>query len=488
MPDILTVEPDETPERVHARLAQVRGPQVFLHIPRTNRALRNQVVLAVLAHRARARGLELILVTRDGPTRVLARQVGLPVRWILPRSVPGARVGGGAAQVLVSWGRLLAALLLLVMGMSLVLVLLPHATVVLVPASQPLDVTLDVTADPQVNAPDVERLRVPARQVEVTLQRNVEEPTQAHQSVPDLPARGVVSFMNQSDTAVTIPAGTIVFPSSDPDIRFLTLNSVRLPARAGSSVQTPIRALEPGPEGNLPAFAIDTLDPSLGLAVAVVNERPTEGGTARDVGIVTAEERARVRDALLSQLRQQALDVLETQLQPDEELMAGTAHIRVVEEHYDQEIGAESDVIGVQITIQAAALAVATGKARELAVSVLRSRIPEGYAVDDKGIQVKVESATAVEGGAGRPSEGGIIPDTVRLRVRASAIAWARIDKGEVKRAILGRPLQEASEILEREFALAEPPTIRVSQTWWGRMPWLPLRIDVVIRPRTADG
>lgn len=486
MPDILTVEPHETPERVHARLAQVRGPQVFLHIPRANRALRNRVALAVLARRARARGLELVLVTRDGPTRALAHQVGLPVRWTLPRGVSSTQVGGAVVEALASWGRWLTAFLLLAVGVALGLALLPHATVELVPASQPMNATLDVVADPQVEAPDAERLRVPARRVEVTLQRSVEEPTQAHKSVPDLPARGVVRFMNQSDTAVTIPAGSVVFPSSNPDLRFLTLNSVRLPARAGSRVSTPIRALEPGPEGNLPAFAIDTLDPALGLAVAVVNERPTEGGTARKVGIVTAEERARVRDALLSQLRQQALDVLATQLQPDEELLTETAHVRVVEERYDQEIGVESDVIGVQITIQATALAVAMGRARDLAVSVLRSRVPAGYAVEDESIQVEVQPLAA--GDQEVTESAGAIPDTVRLRVRATAVAQAQLNRDAVRRAVLGRPLEEVRGILEREFALAAPPTIRASQTWLGRMPWLPLRIDVVIRRQAADG
>ena len=480
MPDVLTVAPNETPERIHARLAQVRGREVYLVIPRTNRALRNQVTLAVLARRARARGLDLTLVTHDGTVRVLARQVGLPVRWSLPRSVrravaeaPAGRGPGGTATVVQPslvgpWARLLAAFVLLALGLALVFLLLPHATVVVPLASQPLEVTLELFADPRIGAPDAATGRVPARRVEVTLQRRVEQPTQVRESIPDRAARGMVSFQNQSETAVTIPAGTVVSTSTAPPIRFRTLNSVRLPPRAGSTVQVLIRAEEPGPEGNVPAFAIDTLDPRLGVAVAVVNERPTEGGTTREIGIVTAEERARVRDALLAQLRREALDVLETQLQPGENLVADTAQVRVIEERYGQEIGAQSDVIEVELTIRATALAVAMAQAQELATSVLRDRVPTDYALDDDTLQARV-MAVAAEG------------DGVRLQVTASATAWAEVTKRDVRNAVRGQRADEAIAILEREFELADRPEIRASRLWLGRMPWLPLRIDVIL-------
>jgi septum formation topological specificity factor MinE len=278
----------------------------------------------------------------------------------------------------------------------------------------------------------------------------------------------MVSFQNQSDTAVTIPAGTVVSTSTDPPVRFRTLNSVRLPARAGSTVQVPIRAEEPGPEGNVPAFAIDTLDPRLGLAVAVVNERPTEGGTTREIGIVTAEERARVRDALLAQLRREALDVLETQLQSGEDLVADTAQVRVIEERYGQEVGAQSDVIEVELTIRATALAVAMAQARELAASALRDRVPAGYTLDDDTLQARVVSVAA---------EG----DGVRLQVTASAVAWAEVTKRDVRNAVRGQPINEAIVILERDFELADRPEIQASRVWLDRMPWLPLRIDVIL-------
>ena len=47
-------------------------------------------------------------------------------------------------------------------------------------------------------------------------------------------------------------------------------------------------------------------------------------------------------------------------------------------------------------------------------------------------------------------------------------------------RLIQGRGVAEAQQLLETSLSLNETPLIRIYPVWWGRLPFLPARIELV--------
>jgi len=522
MVDVLTVEPDEEVARIQARLARMRSRQVYLYLPKANQALRDRLSLTLLRRAADDLGLDLTIVTRDSATRVMAGHVGLRVRrkmeggkwrteggkwkgedgrrkteagkrrtedgeWIRPVRVPISNPWTGTGlqsptsnlytppSILHSpLSSVALAVVLLALGLAVAVLVLPHATVMVTPLTVPLETTVEALADPGLTAVDVPRHRIPARRLEVTLDRQTREPTSARTDVPDEPARGTVVFVNQSESDVVIPAGSIVTTSGATAVAFRTQEAVTVPGPAGTTARVQVEAVEPGLGGNVPAYTVTVLDPGLGLPVAVVNDRPMSGGTVRRVGLVTQEERNRVRDVLFERMRQEALEALQAQVSAGETLIDDSVEVQVDDESFSEQAEAVADVITVNLTVRAAGTAVNFDHARQLAEATLRQQVPAGQLVIADSLKTEVGPVLGVEAGL------------VRLQVRATAMARPQIRERDIKNMVRGRPVEEASVLLHERFPLTTAPLIHVSRGWLGRMPWLPTRIDVVIRDNST--
>lgn len=494
MVDVLTIDPDEEVGQIQARLARARSRQVYLHLPKANKTLRNRLPLMLLRRTADDMGLNLTIVTHDSATRTMASHVGLRTSWRLDgdrraatydqgrpvaspalRPGPSTSSGGTSGQVsnrqspILSWSSLVLAVLLLALGMAAAILVLPHATVVITPLTVPLETMVELVADPSLTVVDVAGRRMPARRLDVTLERELREPTSARIDVPDAPARGTVVFVNQSEAEVVIPAGSIV-SSSGAGVAFRTQESATVPPPAGTTARVAVEAVEPGIGGNLLAYSVTVLDPGLGLPVAVVNDQPMSGGTVRRVGLVTQEEHTRIRDTLVERTRQEALQALQVQVRDGETLVDDSIDVRVIDESFSEEAEAVADVIAVHLKVRASGTAVQFDQARQVVEEVLRQQIPPG--------QMVLADTLITEAGPVL----GVEQELVRLRARATATARSRIAEHDIKNTVRGRPLAEASLLLQERFPLTAPPIIHLSRGWRSRLPLLPMRIDVVIR------
>lgn len=491
MVDVLTIDPDEEIGQIQARLARARGRQVYLYLPKANKTLRNRLPLVLLRRTADDMGLNLTIVTRDSATRTMAGQVGLRTSWRLgsdrqsatygqgtPASSPTLRLSPSTSSGQVSnlqspifsWSSLALAILLLALGLAVVMLVIPQATVVITPLTVPLETTVEIVADPSLTVVDVAGRRMPARRLDATLDRELRQPTSARIDVPDAPARGTVVFVNQSEAEVVIPAGSIVSSSGGAGVPFRTQESTTVPPPAGATTSVAVVAVEPGIGGNLPAYTLTVLDPSLGLPVAVVNDQPMSGGTVRRVGLVTQEERTQVRGTLFERTRQEAVQALQAQVRDGETLVEDSVDVQVIDESFSEEAEALADVIAVHLKVRASGTAVQFDQARQVVEGVFRQQIPPDQMVLADTLVTEAGPVLDVE------------DELVILRARATATARPRIEERDIKNVVRGRSLAEASVLLQERFPLTDPPIIHLSRGWWRRLPWLPMRIDVVIR------
>jgi hypothetical protein len=352
----------------------------------------------------------------------------------------------------------------------------PQAQVTLVPFRQLVEVTLELRADPEVEAPSLSGLTIPARLVEAQVEETGEIATVNKRDAPDAPAVGTVTFINQQATPVEILPGAIVRTSTGTTVRFQTVTTATLAAAIGATAEAGVEALEPGPAGNVPALTINMVETAaLRGRVRVTNENPTQGGGVKQVGVVTRADMDRLKAQMLQQLQQRAYLELQNQLGEQEFLPDESMTTEILSEVYDQFLDAEADVLHLQMRILAVGTAVDRANGNLLAYEALKDRIPVTYELKSEEITFNQSEQVRMDG------------RSVLLQVTASAPLVVEVDRGAVRSAIAGLTVEEALLVLEDAFALAAPPLVEVQPDWikrwkWlDRVPFLPFRIQVVV-------
>jgi hypothetical protein len=200
----------------------------------------------------------------------------------------------------------LVALLLLAFGALAAVA--PAASIVVVPNRLPID---PVTYTISLEVDDVEEGQAEA-DIEGTATGVFSDPT---------PAVGEVTFSNYNTSPVRVDAGTQVAAG---EAVFATAETIVVPTgffTIPGTGRVGVTALQPGPAGNLPAQAIDTvLDEAVRNALRafsdnpnriVRNEEPTAGGEENEEPEVTREDVTRARRAIRDDLSAQLADALE---------------------------------------------------------------------------------------------------------------------------------------------------------------------------------
>jgi hypothetical protein len=292
------------------------------------------------------------------------------------------------------------------------------------------------------------------------------------------PAAGQVTFSNYNTSPVRVDAGTQVAAG---EAVFQTLETVVVPTgffTIPGTAQAPVVALVPGPDGNLPADAIDTvLDEAVRNALRafsdnpnriVRNEEATIGGEENEEPEVTRQDVIRARRAIREDLERQLRDALEE----SPELVygrtdAGEASIPVPDDLVGRR-GEETFTLSGSLTYQRAHVRldeVEAAAAEELLAD--EAAVPAGreVAVDTVGVEV---IGASVEG------------DEVLVTVRVTAEADPMLDEAAIRDRIAGRTPAEAEAALQ---AIGEVEVV-LWPSWVDRVPQLGWRIEL----RIAEG
>jgi len=494
---------------IRRRLSAVREGQVLLVLPDGWDGLTNPVRLQLLRRQADQQRIQLGLITRNYATKTLARKVGLPVfgtveqalgadDWHYPpppsdglpspppqlealihqvqhhqglrrhniRLIEAESRRGPAPVWLQAMG--LSALLigLIVLVIALALLLVPVAEVHIVPGQEPVAVTVTLQADPQFERADAESGLVPARRVAVRVERRGQVTTTGRRDAPDAPASGVVVFVNRSSSPVEIPIGTIVATSSGVSVRFRTTVTATLPGTLEASVEVPVEALDPGLAGNVRPFTINRVEGSLAVTVRVINDQPTEGGTVKQVSVVTAADKQRLRDQTLQQARQAAYQALGGELHQGEFVPPETVQTFVESEIYDHLVDEVADVLSVQMHLVVRGIAVDGLAAQELARQALTRQLPRDGRLLADTVRYTFDT-------------GKVSGETVDFSVTAAGQIVGDLDTSRMRASLVGLSPQAAAELLKRGWRLQGDPEIVLRPDWLGHLPWIPFRIQI---------
>ncbi len=473
---VIHLEVDDDITAVRARLEKAEAQRVLLVVPPACQAFNSLLDFKLLQRYAESLALEVALVTNSSRRRVLARQLGFSVfvsakwgqrraKWRRPKATPrwGKRL---------SWGeRIFGAFVFLVALSALLavaLLIVPSAEISLVLANQAVEATVQVQADPELDMIDYEAGQIPARAVQAQLEGTAQIPVSGTKDAPDEPARGFVFFINNINQPVTVPQGTVVATSTGSTIRFTTVEEVTVQGTVGAVAEAEVVAVDPGPSGNVRANLINMIEGPLSLQVRVTNPEPMEGGSVKQVGMVTTADQERLKTVLLQQLQQAASSQLSEQLEEGEFLASGSVAVdHIVSEEYDNPIGEQADVLTLKMEVMFRGTAIVEEDAKALIRAALEAVVPEGFALASQSLQYQRGEIAAVEDGK------------VSFVMRGTGLVMAEVDEVAIKEAIRGKPLDFAEEYLSQNLRLEEAPVIEVTPTWPGRIPWFGFRINI---------
>lgn len=510
-PEFIQLETGDDVPSVRDRLSFHHRKQVLLIWPEKGTVLTRKLDLVLIQRDAIRRGIRLALVTHDPQVIRHAKELNISTfetigasersRWKRGRTgvfsnriwrpkkdtpnpeelMPVASRVRGEEEREPLLRRIITRLLLVVfvagIALGLAYVLLPGATIILIPAQSSVNSEVTITADLNATGIDIENAIIPATLLSVTIEETGTAPTSGEQRLADVPARGTVVFVNQTGSPVDIPAGTNLSTSAGVPILFRTTEAATVTGGVGQQIEVPVEALpgSAGIIGNVDSGLINTVVGDLANRVTVRNINPTFGGTSESLAAVTLEDQERLLAVVRQQLQSRAYVEMLPRLDESQFLILET--VRIAEERSDwttfsAQPGDAADTLTLTMRAVVEATAINEQFGQQIAFASLARQIPRGR-------EIEPDTIIYERGPVNNVFQNG----QVTFTLRSSALVVGQIDTSLLGQRIAGMPVPDAADYMQRELDLLEgtTPQITLSPDWFGQIPWLPFRINIIV-------
>lgn len=487
------------------KISWSKARRILLVWPRKGKIMERRLDLLLLQRHAQKNGAQIAIVTRSSEVRTHARDLGIPVfaktaqaqqaLWRRARRRRLARPNGRPSQpqllrqqrnvfaantALALPVRLLAFSAGVLAFLALVLLFLPAAEVQLKLEREPQRLTIPAWASPQIPAPNPSG-GMPAQVVSAVVEGRDQATATGSTRAPDRPATGEVQLTNLTDRPLEVPAGSVVITHTDPPLRYVLTETVRLPEGPGTQGLAPIEAVYPGRAGNVAAGRITAMEGPLGLNLAVENITAVQGGSDRVSPAPTEGDYRALRNKLLASLEDTARDELLGRVRPGERLLVETLRLNeVLEESADPDENQPGDRLQLAMRVEYQALVISEEDLQVVAQSALDANLASGFRPVPGSLQVEFSGPLEVAYDEASGDAGGGRQWQARWNLRVERFLEVDWSHDALVQAIKGRSIEEASEILAARLPLAEPPRFEIFPAWWVRLPYLPFRITLV--------
>ena len=499
----LTIEPTDDRYTIRETLRRLDGDPTLIILPwAVENGWTHPLDFELQARTAKHRHQETAWVVEDPKRRAIARDAGVPVfrsekaasQYLAEKGhFPEPKLSSPPAQPDQPWWapdpqkpkrrvlRKQPAWLIVIESLVLLLVLgavavafalaVPSASVRLRPRAATYTRTIPIAVDATAEEPDLQRGVVPSTRIGETFRASVQVATTGQGYSFSGLASGTVLFTNLLGQAYTVPAGTVVRTSSGSyPVRYETTRELSVPPFG--QAEAPVQALNEGPQGNVAAYQINRVEGVAGFAVRVTNPQPISGAESRTVAIVSSEDRARAQNLATEQVMANAYNGLQAlaaeepgRFLPNQTLVV-QATPRIAYTHL---VGERTDTLGLTLELLVTGEAVNIADAQAVAYRALVTQLPDGYTLSDAWFEY------------GEAAEEDIAPGDFSFFVTGHAYATSKIDETQVIESIQGEPKSAAEEVLMETYPLAEPLEITVTPSWFPRLPFIPLRIQVEV-------
>ena len=337
-------------------------------------------------------------------------------------------------------------------------------------------------AAPGAEIPSDASFAVEASEQSAEVPFTIEVPASGMIREPDGTATGALVFRNVSGAPVTVAQGTEL--TTIDGSRYVVLEAVEVPAgdvENPGEAEGPVTAAEAGAGGNVATGGLTGKVPDLDVYYSNLNG-PIEGGSDREIPVVTEEDVAEAQRAVQEDLRGAAVDGWLSQL-PEGMAIVGPS-VTPQEPTYTIEgaAGDQRDAVVVSGTVPVTGyvydLSEVEQQARSSFEVALQDQVPPGYELLPSTIEL------------GEPEVISEAPENVEYRVTATATARAIFDEGAregLRERMAGSSVEEAREAVTLVGAI-ETWEMSHSPGWWpDRMPQSAGRITLNIAESIGD-
>jgi hypothetical protein len=481
---------------VQEKMSWSQAGRILLVWPESGHVLDQQLDLTLLLRKATSLGAQLVLISHDLKVRFYAKQLGIEVAQNPGQALAAkeniATHKGFAARKAISRSELellhqktlqrsspwmenpatrivclsLSVLALFVLG----IVILPGAKIILSPRLEGQSMVFNLVADPTSKSINFAAGSLPTFTREVIVEGHGMAVPTGQVNISDKPAMGTVLFTNQTDQTINIPAETIISTSGSKPVRFITTSPDEQRLDQHQSASLDARAILPGPSGNLAADELVIVEGQLGNVLSVTNPEAMIGGHDAIVLATTQKDVDSLQQRLLSQLIRDALGELQSSLQKDDLLITPTiTNVETLAEDYFPGVGEPGNQLELSMKIKVQAQIVSGETIHTFCNTIMDSYTPQGFTPLGNSLLISPQNNLAA-GADGK----------AHLAITATRQLKAVIPSEKAAQMIAGRTIQLAIQRLSSSLPLSEQASITISPPWWPRLPFLPMRIELV--------
>jgi hypothetical protein len=208
--------------------------------------------------------------------------------------------------------------------------------------------------------------------------------------------------------------------------------------------------------------------------VAVSNDAGFAGGTTAPQPVVTEEDKTRLQAELFEELKKQAYEKLVERAAQGSFISRESITYLPLSPTFTPFVGEVSEDLFLSMSVQAVGLAVEQASANDAALAQLQELMPPGTRLISDTIRF-------IPGAVGTGEDG-----SVGFSVTAEGTLLRPIDANAIRKTVLGMDPVEAAGVLERRFALARRPEVKLGPDWLPyvipvNLPALPWRSRVIV-------
>ena len=276
-------------------------------------------------------------------------------------------------------------------------------------------------------------------------------------------------FTNLTDLPLEIPQGIIVRSANGR--RFETTHKTRIAAGSGKTATAPVRSLLPGSAGNLPADAIDAIEGNLSTFASVTNPNALHSGSDKRLPAATTSDTEELSRKLREELLASATIQLKEQLSPGDYLIPDSVHLtQTLEEAYIPADNSPTNQLTLSLRLEYQATYIAAKHLEELFNLVFDATPLE----NSESIPGSLAYEIIPENDNPQSSSEGIRV-TGRRKVRET------FKPTQVVAHVIGLAPEQAQKKLSDQYSLDNPALIQITPNWWPRLPFIPLRITILV-------
>lgn len=229
---------------------------------------------------------------------------------------------------------------------------MPKATIVISPTESVVSDLIVLRATVGAKGIDYDNWVIPATSIEASFDADITIPTSGSMLVGKEAAQGTITFINESESPVTVKAGTVLCANSG--VQFQTLEDVTVPAarvdylmdvavntQAGR-VETLVRAVQNGTLGNVAEGQIRVIENNPLSALKIINLSATSGGEDRSLRVVSLRDTETAKAKLDVEIRRRALSELGRGLSGEYVLVDESLKLKTGDVLFDKSIDFEA--------------------------------------------------------------------------------------------------------------------------------------------------